>query len=242
MRLRKQVAWGIWALLLVWATLVLSSRALAVGFTLSSWEVEDDGGYPSLLLAFDITDDVEMRLIDPDGAEADYEYVDKSTHAVYMHLAGYGVTPNPGTYELWVTPRWSEEIIFRREFAFGGADPFVAEVEMTWDWGLFYTIAIAVVNSGDLPTYPAGGTVRIQHVEDLLAYSTTPIMPGEGGTITGEVYIDIPSGNYPIDITLTDHGGDIVTSYSGTVEIRDNHRVMVTVMGGCFIDTAYAGR
>jgi hypothetical protein len=238
----KQVVLFIGALLLLWSTLVLSDRALAVDFTLRSWEVVNDGGYPSLLLAFDITDDVEMRLIDPDGAEADYEYVDKSTHSAYMHLAGYGVTPRAGTYELLVTPRWAEEIIFRREFAFEGADPFVAEVEMTWDWSLFYTIAIAIQNSGDLPAYPAGGIVRIQNEEDSLTYSPTPIMPGEGETITDEVYIDVPSGTYPIDIVLTDHGGDMVTSYSGTVEIRDDNKVMVTVKGGCFIDTAHASQ
>jgi hypothetical protein len=239
---RKHVALGIGALLLLCSMVVPSGKALAVDFTLSSWEVVNDSGYPGLLLTFDITDDVEMRLNDPDGVEVDYQYVDQSERLVYMHLAGYGMTPKPGTYELLVTPRWAEEIIFRREFTFQGADLFVAEVEMTWDWRLFYEVAIAVENNGDLPAYLAGGAVRIQDEEDSLAYSTTLIMPGEGETITDEVYVKIPSGTYPIDITLTDHGGDIVTSYSGTVEIRDDNRVMVTVRGGCFIGTAHASQ
>ncbi len=157
-----------------------------------------------------------------------------------MHLAGYWATPGAGTYELLVTPLSMEEIIFREEFTFRGADLSIAEVEMRWNGSLFYEIEIDVDNNGDLPVYPTGGTIRIENEEDSLSYSTPSIMPGERETLEDEVYIYVTSGSHPIDITLTGYGGDSMAFYSGTVVIRDGYSVVVKANGGCFIGTVCA--
>ena len=63
---------------------LISAVASATSFTLNSWEVRDDDGYPSIYLNFDVTDDVELRLLDPEGLKIDYVYIDKYQHGQHL--------------------------------------------------------------------------------------------------------------------------------------------------------------
>ena len=49
--------------------IMLSGNASATTFTMNSWEVRDDDGYPSLLIKFDVIDSVELIMLDPNGVQ-----------------------------------------------------------------------------------------------------------------------------------------------------------------------------
>jgi len=227
MRRQRLVACVVLCSLMLSSAVILPnhSSATEVSFTLNSWEVKDDSGYPSIYLNFDVTDSVTMQLTNPEGVQADYDYVNAAEHGVYMHLASYKETPEAGTYELVVTAGWSDYQIFSKQFSFEGASLSIVNVQTDWEYsnGEYNCnwIKITVNNSGDLPTYPDDGTLQISDENDNLYFSSTAVMPNEQKILEDtSIWISLPHGIHSIDVTLKDYDNNIIASYSGSVTIQ----------------------
>ena len=226
--MHKKIAIGMGALLLMSSMSMLSENASAQEFTLNSWEVADDDGYPSLLIKFDVTDSAEMQLTDPDGVKVDYEYVDVFEHGVYMHLAGYHDTPKVGTYEFVVTAGWPEYQIFSKRFTFNGPDLSITDVHPNWKYyeNLEYyalnDLNITVKNNGDLPIYPDEAEIKIDGERDDMYLSHPTIMPNEEKSITDSAYIiGISPGEYTLTVTIKDNEDVNIAAYTEPVLLEE---------------------
>ncbi|RLF42756.1 MAG: hypothetical protein DRN18_01815 [Thermoplasmata archaeon] len=219
---------------------LISAVASATSFTLNSWEVRDDDGYPSIYLNFDVTDDVELRLLDPEGLKIDYVYIDKYQHGIYLHMADFHEIPNPGTYQLLVL-RYSypeDEVIYSKTFSFGGANFSIKNIDLDWEYvdDHYETnyIFVDCQNSGDLPAYISKLTIRIgdfkKWIDELDEYLEPLWMPGDGvGYSWGysftknsdpEKMLTVPdAGDYYVEVTIRDADGHIVSTLERTITV-----------------------
>ena len=150
-------------------------------FTLKSWEVIDDEGRAKLLLKINLTDDVFMVLLNPDGDIIDpkgypvlgpmgapteisvyggyYTEVIKERKAVRLFLTRHRhENPQVGTWTLIVRDK-SGDTIDTKEFTFEGPELEFVNITSNWIENYFdlnedaLSFSFTVRNKGDLPAY-----------------------------------------------------------------------------------------
>jgi len=228
MRILRHIIYGIIIINFLFCSISILTIANTATFTLKSWEVIDDDGYPGLLIKFDVTENVELTMLNPDGVQVDWDYVDETEHGVNIDLAGYHETPKSGTYIFVVKTSWPEVTIFTKDFTFNRPDLSIIDIQPTWKYyeNLRYysmtNIDVTINNSGDLPIYPVQGRVELNGESDSLWFSSSVVMPNEQKTISASVYMsDIDSGTYTLILFLEDGDDANIGTYSKTVSLEE---------------------
>ena len=194
-------------------------------FSLISSEVYDDDGFASLLLDFNVSDVVTLKLYGPNADMLLSEIFYRGTSHTSVSLTSHQTNPLPGTYILNAYDK-NNKNIFRKEFLFEGKNLSISNVVEKWSnekvWSDEYSLVglnITVTNHGDLPAYIYKANVVIDSEISSALLLPNVILPKHSGTICCFVYIkDISSEEHVLKLSLENSKGDILanTSYSTT--------------------------
>jgi hypothetical protein len=141
-------------------------------FTLLSFAIVDDEGFPQLSVQFNTSDMTVLTLTDPQKTVLFSDTYYAGIHTESISLAGYRTTVAAGTYLLKAVDS-SKNTIFENEMLFKGANLSFVSVEEDW-WnevtgGSFVAFHFVVKNSGDLPAYPSDISVT-QGAKSICTY------------------------------------------------------------------------
>ena len=223
-------------------------------FKLNSWEITDKDGYTCLFINFDVSDNAEIRVFNPDNEQiiqrpilSYSKDIDIFTHVEYVYLSDEPWIPiKSGKYHFLVEK--DNKVIFEKNFSLYSSKPKINSIEygfkeiygsITGDlfqYKLNITL-ISMTNSGDVPVYPAYVYCTI---DDFELYgeafdSEFAILPGKT-VIAAKSYRPDYNGefhyNYYSKYMMAD---DIILS--------DTHKLTVDVhyrtWGGYYLVTSY---
>lgn len=167
-------------------------------FTLKSWEIIDKDGYTCLYINFDVSDNAEMRVFNPDNEQilqrpilSYSKNIDSHTHVEYVYLSEEPwISIKSGKYHFLVEK--GDEVIFEKNFSFYYGEPKINSIEYGFEeiYGsitgdLFqYELSITLIsmtNSADFPIYPTFVDCTIDDFElhGRGINSEFAILPGE---------------------------------------------------------------
>jgi hypothetical protein len=190
-------------------------------FTLLSLTLDDDGGFPRMLVQFNTSDVSTLTLTGPlrNILFSDMYYAGVHNESIY--LAGYRAPVIPGTYTLKAVDA-SKNTIFENELRYSGHNISLLSVSEDW-WAenpgsSAVTFHLSVRNSGDLPVYPFNITVS-QGRNSVGAYLIpTVILPDHTTEITCFMLPSrMPSGENKLNISLYDNTGAVLIQKTLTV-------------------------
>ena len=183
-------------------------------FSLLSSVVDDDNGFPRILLHFNTSDKAVLTLEGPQQTTLFSEtyYTGDQNDSIYF--SGYRTTVDPGSYRLHVVDS-SKNTLFDHIFHFNGSDlSFVSLSTDTWiekSNPSLVSIHLRLKNSGDLPAYPYSVTLQRGGTRVEVLLPLTVILPDETQTI--DCYIAFPESSTVEDhfnISVFDNQGDIL--------------------------------
>lgn len=126
-------------------------------FTLLSYDVDDDAGFPRMILTFNTSDTTILTLTTPYQTTLFSDTYYTGIHNESIYLSDYRTTVSSGVYRLQATDA-SKHTIFENEFSYNGANlsllALSADVWTTQAGSFVVTIYLTVQNTGDLPAYP----------------------------------------------------------------------------------------
>ena len=128
----------------------------AASFSLNSYEIIDDDGFPAISMSFACKGRVNLKTYDSKSNRLDYDffYDDSETN---LNIGEYRESLESGKYKFEVTDK-NNKVIFQKDFSFKGMDITIDSCEQEWwkDGNVFTLIGlkIHVENFGDLPAYP----------------------------------------------------------------------------------------
>lgn len=190
-------------------------------FSLNSWNVCDDDGFPGISLTFSCSDTVTVKLLGPDSRLLDSDFFFKGDHTAILHLAEYRHPINPGSYKLRVYDKDSKEIK-SETFSFGGADLSILSCSQKW-WGhSLFGLGLNVKNNGDTPAYPYYVSVTMDSkIITGLAWPTA-ILSGESKNVDCFVYNDKSPTNSEFTLDLKDVQGNLLADGVYSVSVANN--------------------
>jgi hypothetical protein len=190
-------------------------------FTLLSFTVDDDNGFPRMYVQFNTSDVSTLILTGPqkDVVFSDTYY--SGIHNESIYLMGYRTTVVPGTYTLNAVDS-SKNTIYKKDVQFSGHNLSLISVYEDWWKGntgsSIVTFHLRVKNSGDLPVYPFNITVS-QGKNSVGAYLIpTVVLPAHTTQITCFMLpTTMPSGENQLNISLLDNSGAVLVQKTLTV-------------------------
>jgi len=171
-------------------------------FSLSSWSVNDDEGFPAVWLRYSCSDRVTVKLYDPSSNEVDDDFFLRGSDNVNLSLGSYWETISVGSYKLKVKDS-DNKVIFTKTFKFDELDTSILSCDQKWwtneDTTMLIGLTMTVKNNGDIPIYPYNITVDID--SESLPGHVLPcaILPGESKSIDCSIY----KNGAPVDDTFT---------------------------------------
>ncbi len=201
-------------------------------FTLKSYSIVDDEGFPSLSFKFSCSGMVTVKLFDTLGSLQDSDLFFHGDHDSILHLSSYKNTVSPGSYKLRAYDKNNNEI-FEKKIAVKGPMFSVLNCEQRWwdrdDWKGGFTLIglnLYVKNLGDVPVYPFSSVVTID--SDVVAGSVLPcvINSNEVKSVDCFVTIHIQKDadallNSDFFLSIKDIAGDNLASDSFSIVMDD---------------------
>jgi hypothetical protein len=200
-------------------------------FSLTSWEVGDDDGFPGLSLGFSTTDTATVKLFGPSGSLLDSDLFFYGNHNTVFHLSSYKETVTSGQYKLYAYDKNNNKI-FDKTLSFDGPNFSIISCSQKWwnraDWKIGYSligVTVEMHNNGDTPVYPH--TVEITMDSESISGFVLPcvILPGESKYVDCFVYKDDAPENSTFTVSLKDSLACTLASGSFSVVLEDNVNV-----------------
>ena len=195
-------------------------------FSLNSWYVCDDDGFPGINLVFSCSDYVIIKLFDPNNVQIDSDYFFNGKKEAVFHLSSYGEIVTPGSYNLRVYDK-NNDWIYQNSFSFEGSDLSILSCDQKW-WeresyiGGYTLIGLnmMVKNKGDTPVYP----YKVDMVMDSSSFSgvvlPAVVLPGGSQEIDCVIYKHGATENFTV--TLEDRYGNVIGSDSFSAKVVGN--------------------
>ncbi len=125
-------------------------------FSLDSYTVVDDKGFPAISIYFNCSDRVNLKTFDTNSNIVDYDFFYHKSDTT-LNIGDYKKTINPGQYNFKVYDKNNKEI-YNKDFFFKGANLSIINCDqLWWENKNEYTLVglkILVQNLGDIPIYP----------------------------------------------------------------------------------------
>ncbi len=195
-------------------------------FTLLSLVVDDDSGFPCIVVEFNISDLSVVTLTDPQQTILFSDTYYYGVHNESMYLSSYRTSIAPGTYRLQAVDS-SKNTIFENELRFNGANlSFVSLSVDAWvkkTRSSIIALHLTFKNSGDLPAYPNKMVVHqgTSIVETILPPSV--VLPYDTTQVTCFVPLLEPTAEEnQLAISVFDNAGDILIQSSPTILKRNS--------------------
>jgi len=201
---------------------ILEDLILGTSFSLNSWEVGDDEGFPCISFNFSSSGTVTAKLFGPDENLRDSDLIFYGGNTSILYLAAYKESVAAGKYILKVYDK-DDSKIFEKPFSFDGTELFLTSCDQKW-WkgksliGLVFTIH----NSGDTPAYPHTVEASIDSKTYTGPVLPNVILPGKSNIIDCFVYKE----NIPTDsefaVSLKDSLGVTIGTGSFSIDMSEN--------------------
>jgi len=197
-------------------------------FSLTSWEVDDDDGFPGLSFGFSTTDTATVKLFGPSGSLLDSDLFFYGNHNTVFHLSSYKETVVSGQYKLYAYDK-NNNRIFDKTLSFDGPDLSIISCSQKWwsraDWKIGYSligVTVGVHNNGDTPAYPYAIEMTVD--SELISGFVLPcvILPGESKYVDCFVYKDDTPEDSTFTVSLKDILGNTLGTDSFSVVLEDN--------------------
>jgi len=197
-------------------------------FSLQSWKIGDDNGFPSLNLSFSCSGTVTVNIVGPDFLKKDSDFYFIGNHNATFYLSDFKTSVNPGEYKLSVYDDENSEI-YSKNFNFIGANLSILSCNQKW-WKKDFLIGnyallglnMYVYNSGDVPVYPYSVVYSLNSQENTSLILPNVILPGEGDYINCFAYQNTSEGEKTLDINLYDNNENILGSNTFIVDVKEN--------------------
>ena len=128
----------------------------AASFSLDSYSVVDDEGFPAIALSFTCAGRVNLKTYSSNSQMIDYDFFYRDSETT-LNLGEYRETVKPGEYIFKVSDR-NDKSLFEKTLSFSGSDLSISSCEQYWwkdgDSYVFIGLKLKVENTGDLPAYP----------------------------------------------------------------------------------------
>ena len=199
-------------------------NAVRATFTLTSWSVADDEGWPSLKIAFNAVGSLTVVLYDPSGERVDNVKVSGRMGEAVLRMADFHRTPKPGVYRLVARNPLGVKV-FEREIEFDGVQLEVVYcwINVTWDgkYGSITGMNITLRNVGDVLTYPCGMGITVGGESDEgYVYPIEGLLPGEEKSYrVAYGILWLQPGTYQVTVRIYDAAGYLITIYETTITI-----------------------
>ena len=192
-------------------------------FSLSSWNITDDEGFPSIQFSYTCSDRVTVKLYDPNNNEVDDDFFLRGPGQVNISLGSYREIISVGNYKLKVKDKGNEQI-YSKTFKFVESDASILSCSQKWwtngDTEMLIGLTMSVENNGDMPIYPY--SVEADFSAESVSGYVLPcaILPGETKSIDCSIY----KNGAPLDNTFTvilkDKDENIIDTLSCSADIR----------------------
>ena len=175
-------------------------------FSLITYNITDDDGFPGLSLYVSCTGTVTVKILNPDSKIIDSDTYFKGEHDIILHLADFRHSVTFGSYKLRAYDGDNKEI-FSKTITIAGSDLSILSSEQKWwkkDNGIysFFGLSFNVQNNGDTPVYPYDIVVDIGF--DTITGLVLPsvIMPGKSKDINCFIYkeSEIDDDTFSVDL------------------------------------------
>ncbi len=183
-------------------------------FTLLSYVVDDDQGFPRIYVQFNTSDTTVLTLTSPAESVLFSETYYAGIHNESIYFSGYRTTVPPGIYWLRAADS-SKQTIFENEVSFIGDNLTLTSLSVDgWNNKIsspIVTLHLTFKNSGDLPAYPHRLTVaRGSSTEDIFLPPTV-VLPSFTQQITCFVpFLDSSPEENQLNISVFDTIGMVL--------------------------------
>jgi len=205
---------------------VLEDLLFGTSFSLTSWYVCDDEGFPCLSLDFYNTGTVKIKIFGPNGSLIDSDLLFYGSNSTLLQLAAYRGIVTSGQYGLRAYDKNNNEI-FEKKLYFNGPELSISSCKhKLWkqeSWKDDYSLlAMKVYNKGDTPAYPYNAGMNVDSKSYFGFVLPSVILPGENKDIDCFVrYGDISEGA-AFTMSLKDNVGIELGNGSFSVAIEND--------------------
>ena len=205
---------------------ILEDLLFGTSFSLTSWDVCDDEGFPGLSLVFSSTGTITIKLFGTTGSILDSDLLFYGSNSTLLHLAPYRGTVTSGQYRLRTYDKNNNEI-FEKTFSFNGPELSITScTHKFWkqeSWKDDYLLlAMNVYNKGDTPAYPYNAETNVDSKSYLGLVLPSVILPGESKDVDCFVYNKDISEGTTFTLSLEDSIGSTIGNGSFSVVLDDD--------------------
>jgi len=195
-------------------------------FSLTSWDVCDDEGFPGLSIVFSSTGTIKIKLFGPNGTLLDSDLLFFGSNSTLLHLAHYRGTVTSGQYVLRTYDKNNYEI-FEKTFSFNGPELSISScTHKLWkqeSWKDDYSLlTMKVYNKGDTPAYPYNAETNVNSKNYFGLILPSVILPGENKNIDCFVYNEEISEGATCTISLKDSTEGTIGNDTFSVVIEED--------------------
>lgn len=183
-------------------------------FTMLSLAIDDESGFPQLLMMFNTSDTIALSLRGPQQATLFSDTYFYGIHHENISLAGYRTAPPPGRYTI-VASDSSKNTIYTNELQYNGSDLSVVSVSEEW-WAekqsySLIGVALSVKNTGDVPAYPYTLIIRRGTAASEVLVPPMVVLPYTNAVIRCCVHLtDFIAEETSLNFTVLGKNGDIL--------------------------------
>ena len=194
-----------------------------VSFSLTSYEIVDDDGFPALKINFTSSSSIIMELFSPSGEILSSNILFYGKNTTYLDLGNYHEIPN-GRYTLKVYDTLHNYEVYKKIFSFKSKGLILFSDEQKWwrdneRWILGY-IVFKSFNKGSTPIYPSIVKLKVNKNIYYGRILPTVILPFKNGEIKCIFYQHIPTNAYA-NITLLDDNYNILDGTNISLKVDD---------------------
>jgi hypothetical protein len=206
----------------------LLNDIFGTSFSLNSWNLVDNDGFPGLSLVFSSSGTITVKTLDPYENVIDSELFLQGNNDAFLHLASYRETIASGQYTLKAYDKNDNEIS-EKTFSFEESNLTISSCDQKWwkqyafkeDYSLL-GLTMLVTNNGATPLYPY--TVEVTMDSETVSGYVLPctVSAGESEYIECFVYKEENPLDDVFSVVLKDSNGDILGDGSFSIVLNDD--------------------
>lgn len=204
------------------------NEIFGTSFSLASWSVCDDEGFPGLSLGFSSSGTVTVKTFGPGGSVVDSELFLQGNNDAVLHLTPYRETVAPGQYRLKAYDK-NNNMIFEETFSFVASNLSISSCNQKWwkqySWREDYSLiglTMMVNNNGDTPLYPHIVEVTVDSEKISGFVLPCSISAGESKYVDCFVYKEDTPEDSNFTVSLKDSLGNTLASNSFSIVLDGN--------------------
>ncbi|MCK4347424.1 MAG: hypothetical protein KAW47_02295, partial [Thermoplasmatales archaeon] len=188
----------------------MEDLVFGTSFSLNSWEVGDDEGFPCISFNFSSSGTVTAKLFGPDENLRDSDLIFYGRNTSILYLAPYRESVAAGKYILKVYDK-DDSKIFEKSFSFDGPELFLTSCDQKWWKGKsLIGLAFTIRNSGDTPAYLYTVEASIDSKTYTGPVLPSVILPSNSNNIDCFVYKEDPPTDSEFAASLKDSLGTTI--------------------------------